>query len=123
MRSPELLAEERLPRPPVSLSLVRDEPDRDVVERSLPLALFVEPRLLSLACCLPLVLLLGIFVLLESIRSTLLQEGRGQEPDCLVPGHRVVCPVGEVDGLTEQLGPPRGRLRNPCCGGWADDGV
>ena len=35
---------------------------------------------------------------LESIRSSLLQEGRGQEPDCLVPGHRVVRPVGEVDG-------------------------
>jgi len=76
LRSPELLAEERLPRPPVSLSLVRDEPERDVVERSLPLALFVEPRLLSLACCLPLVLLLGIFGLLESIRSTNCEPSR-----------------------------------------------
>ena len=60
---------------------------------------------------------------LESIRNSLLQECRGQEPDCLVPGHRVVRPVGEVDGLTGQAGPPRRRLWNPCCGGWADDGV
>jgi hypothetical protein len=68
--------EERLPRPPVSSSLVRDEPDRDVVERSLPLAFFVEPRLLSLACCLPLALLLGIFGLLEWIHSTRCEPSR-----------------------------------------------
>ena len=60
---------------------------------------------------------------LESIRNSLLQERGGQEPDCLVPGHRVVGPVGEIDGLSEQAGPPRRRLWNPCCGGWADDGV
>ena len=51
---------------------------------------------------------------LESIRDALLQQGLCQEPDCVVPGRRVVCPVGEMGGLAEQACPPRGRLRNLC---------
>ena len=43
----------------LSLSLDFDDPDRGAVERSLPLALFAAPRLLSPAC-LPLEFLLGI---------------------------------------------------------------
>jgi len=60
LRSPDPPLDERLPRLPVSLSPEREEPERDVVERSLPPALFVEPRLLSLDCFPP-EFLLAIF--------------------------------------------------------------